>query len=126
VLIPGWLSLFVITVLFVRELFGIVFCLLFSGTLALSVWKLPNIVNDLLVKFLGTISCLYAIVDIKEDLIARTVATSDSSVIANMLHMPFLSVAIGVFWIILSVAALAGTSYLAFKSNKNDGGEVCE
>ena len=112
------LVVFLITVFYVREIFGIAFCLLFSGFLALSALKFPDIVNNLIVKFLGTVSCLYAIIDIKEDLIARTVASSDSSVIAGMLGMPFLSVVIGIFWIILSIAALAATSYFALKSSE--------
>lgn len=105
-----------ITALFVRDFFGVFFCLIFGAFLAISALKLSDLFNSLLLKFLGTVSCLYAIIDIKEDLIARTVASSDSYVIASMLGMPFLSVAIGVFWIILSIAALVGTSYYSFKS----------
>ncbi len=108
---------FLMTILYVRELFGFIFCMLFSIAMGISALKLPHKFNDLLVKFLGTASCLYAVVDIKDDLITRTVTGSDSYAIAEMLKMPFLSVPIGILWILISIGALVFTAFLAFKSD---------
>ena len=58
-------------------------------------------------KFLGMTSCLYVIIDIKEDLIDRSGVGSDADAIAHLLGVPALSVAIGVFWILLALAAFA-------------------
>ncbi len=105
----------IMTVLFVREPFGILFSLLFSITIAFSAFKMPETFNDLLVKFMGIVTCLYALLDIKDDLIARTVAGSDSHAIAEKFHMPFLSIPIGILWIIISISALLFTLIYAFK-----------
>ncbi|MDQ7823820.1 MAG: M50 family metallopeptidase [Candidatus Eremiobacteraeota bacterium] len=96
----------VLTALYVREPFGIVFCLLFGIFMLVAARFLPGSFNDWLLKFLGMTSCLYAVVDIKEDLIDRSGIGSDADAIANMLGFPGLSVAIGIAWILLALAIL--------------------
>ncbi len=64
--------------LFVRNLFGILFGLLFGLALLGAGRLLSPTVNDLLLKFLGLTSCLYAVIDIEEDLVVRTVPGSDA------------------------------------------------
>ncbi|HLP61563.1 MAG TPA: M50 family metallopeptidase, partial [Candidatus Deferrimicrobium sp.] len=75
-------------------LFGIVFC--FSFTLFLFAahrWFAPMF-HKIFLKFLGLTSCLYVLIDIKEDLIDRTGIGSDADRIAQMMGMPGLSVVI--------------------------------
>jgi hypothetical protein len=94
-------TVLVVTLLFVRTLFGLLFGALFGlGMLAVA-WLLPLAVNDLLLKFLGLTSMLYAVIDIKEDLISRTVPGSDAYAMAQILPLP--PVLWGVLWIVVAV-----------------------
>jgi len=101
-------SLLLLTVFYVREPFGLFFCLLFSAFMCVSFLFLPDSVNDVLFKFLGMASCLYAIVDIKEDLIDRSGIGSDADRIAQLLGAPpWVSIAIGLLWACFAVAVVA-------------------
>jgi hypothetical protein len=95
-----------LTLFFIRLPFGIMFCLLFSALMFCAFRFLPDWANDMLIKFLGMASCLYAIVDIKEDLIDRSGIGSDADRIAQLLGMPGLSVVIGILWIFFALAVV--------------------
>lgn len=97
------------------ELFGIIFCFAFAIILFAGVKWLPDKFHDLFLKFLGLTSCLYVIIDIKEDLIDRTNIGSDADAIAGMLGNPSLSVPIGISWIVLAVIILFITFRIAYK-----------
>lgn len=90
-----------ITLLFVRTMFGVAFGLVFGALMVASGKYLPEEVNDLLLKFLGLTSSLYAIFDIKDDLISRTVPGSDAYAMSQELFLP--PVFWGVLWIIIAV-----------------------
>ncbi len=99
--------LMLLALLYIRNGFGFLFTAGFGGALiAISVFA-PHRFVDGLMKFLGMTSCLYVIIDIKEDLIDRSGVGSDADAIAHLLGVPALSVAIGVFWILLALAAFA-------------------
>ena len=100
------LMVLVLALLFVRELFGFVFCIIFSVLMCAVSRFMPDWFNDCLIKFIGMASCLYAIVDIKEDLIDRSGIGSDADAIADIIGIPKLSVVIGVIWIILACLIL--------------------
>ncbi len=108
-------------IMWIRDLFPVVFCTLFGGAMILLGTKLSEDLNSLALKYLGTVSCMYSLVDIPDDLIFRTVTNagngvgSDSYAIASALGMPFLSVPIGILWMIMSVAALWQTYKIAMK-----------
>jgi hypothetical protein len=92
-----------LSLIFVRSLFGLAFGLGFGlALLAVALW-LPAAVNDLLLKFLGLTSVLYAVIDIKEDLISRTVPGSDAYAMSRELFLP--PVFWGVLWIAIALAA---------------------
>jgi hypothetical protein len=105
------LALLVLTIVFVRTLFGIGFGLLFGTALVLVASWLPGAVNDLLLRFLGLASVLYAVIDIKEDLISRSVPGSDAYAMSRELFLP--PVFWGVLWMVLALAAAALFLYLA-------------
>jgi hypothetical protein len=65
----------------------------------------------------GLISCLYAIIDIKEDIIDRSGIGSDADRIARLLGVPGLSMAIGISWIVLAVLILVFTLKVSFKKS---------
>ncbi len=94
---------------FVRPIvsFGMGFTLLFGAALFLLGKHAGEAVNDISLRILGLTSCLYAVFDIKDDLITRTVPISDAYRMSELLvFVP--SKVVGVAWIIL---ALLGTGY---------------
>lgn len=95
------LSFFVIKT---GELFGIIFTFGFSAVMILAFYFLKNTFHDYMLKFLGLSSCLYAVVDIKSDLIDRSGIGSDADAIAKLTGLP--SVGVGIFWIILAAGML--------------------
>ena len=107
------LSFFVIKT---GELFGILFCFAFALLLLAAVKWLSDAFHDIFLKFLGLTSCLYVVIDIKEDLIDRSGIGSDADAIAGMMGIPQLSVAIGVAWIVLALIILGFTLKASYKS----------
>jgi len=100
-----------VTLLYVRGWFGFVFGLLFGLALvALSLFAAETW-NDWTLKFLGLTSVLYAFIDIKEDLVSRTVPGSDAYVMAKRLFLP--PVFWGVLWLLLALAAAVFFLFLA-------------
>lgn len=110
--------IFFITILYVRAPFGLIFCILFSLALWFLSVKLKYEVTEFILRFMATTSCLYALIDISEDLVTRTVVGSDSYQIASMIGIPALSVPIGIFWILLSAIACFFTLYVTFAEPK--------
>jgi len=103
-----------LSLVFVRSLFGIAFGLGFGAALLAVARWLPAAVNDVVLKFLGLTSVLYAVVDIKEDLISRTVPGSDAYAMSQMLFLP--PVFWGVLWILIALAAAAFFLWVAARS----------
>jgi hypothetical protein len=105
------LSVLALTIVFVRTLFGIGFGLVFGTALVCSARWLPQAVNDMLLRFLGLASVLYAVIDIKEDLVSRTVPGSDAYAMSRELFLP--PVFWGLLWMALAVVAAGVFLYLA-------------
>ncbi len=91
--------------LFVRNLFGMVFGVAFGLVLVGAGKFLSPRINDFMLKFLGLTSCLYAVLDIKEDLVSRTVPGSDAYQMSQVLFLP--PVFWGVLWMGVSVVVSA-------------------
>jgi len=94
-------AVIVITLLYVRNLFGIAFGLLFAFGMIAAGKLLSEQINDLLLKFIGMTSSLYAIIDIKEDLISRTVRGSDAYQMSKIFGLP--PEFWGVLWILIAI-----------------------
>jgi hypothetical protein len=103
--VVGVLGAFVllVAVLYVRNLFGVIFTGLFGAALIVSARQLPprGIANVLLA--LGLTSALYALLDIRSDIIARPHVRSDAAMLADLTGVPVL--VWGFLWIGLAVAA---------------------
>jgi len=97
----GWL-LIAVTLIWVRNPTGFVFGLLFGGGLLVFAEKFGEWACDQLLRWIGLTSSLYVILDIKDDLIDRTVAGSDAYKLAEMFHLP--PVLVGVAWLLLALA----------------------
>jgi hypothetical protein len=77
--------LLAVTLLWVRNLFGVGLCI-GTGLALLAMAKYAtDFVCDQFLKFLGLTSCFYVLLDIKSDLIDRSISCSDASKLAEML-----------------------------------------
>lgn len=90
------------TILFVRSGFGIVFGLLFGFALIGAAKYLPMGLQTIVLTVLGLTSCLYAILDIKSDILDRPEIRSDARMLAELTGIP--TVLWGLLWIALALA----------------------
>jgi len=97
----------VVTVLYVRTIFGIVYGLATGTALLYVASKLSPRVSEVLLAAIGVVSCLYAVWDVASDVLLRESAGSDASALA--LITPFPAVLWGLAWVAVSIAALALT-----------------
>ena len=89
-------ALVAVTLVYVRSAFGLASGLLFGFLLVLAGVRLSEGFNDVLLSFLGLTSMLFALLDIRDDLVSRTVAGSDAAVFSQYLPLP--PVVWGVIW----------------------------
>ncbi len=86
-----------VTVVYVRNGFGILFGVAFGAGLIAASRRLPIQGNAVLLTALGLTSCLYAILDIKSDVLDRPEVMSDARMLAELTGVP--TVVWGVVWI---------------------------
>jgi hypothetical protein len=98
-----------LTALYVRSSFGVVFGVVFGLFLLASGWRLPEIWNRRLILVLGMTSCLYAVLDIKSDILDRPGAPSDAAMLADVTGIPTL------FWGALWIGIALGVCVLLFR-----------
>ena len=105
--VTGAVGLLVIglTLAYVRNLFGFWFGLAFGSVLFLGALRLSAAVNQGILLTLGLTSCLYAILDIKSDVLDRPELRSDAAMLGELTGIP--TVVWGVLWITVAVLASA-------------------
>ncbi|NNK49270.1 MAG: M50 family metallopeptidase [Gemmatimonadetes bacterium] len=86
-----------VTLLYVRNPFGLAFGLAFGAALLAAARYLSPVVNGRVLWALGLTSCLYAVLDIKSDVIDRPELRSDARMLAEMTGVP--TVVWGGLWI---------------------------
>lgn len=91
----------VVTVVFVRNAFGLIFGLTFGAAMLAAVRWLDARWLGLLLQYLGGMSCLYALVDVAQDLLTLEPRQTDAAILAGMTGIP--AIVWGVLW---SAAAL--------------------
>lgn len=108
--------LLLVTVVFIRPIigFGFGFGALFGLAMIVAGRLLPESVNDLVLKLVGLTSCLYAVLDIKSDIIDRSHLRSDARMLSELTLIP--TVAWGVIWI--AIATIAAIIFLVIASAK--------
>lgn len=108
--ITGTVGLFIglITLLYVRNAFGLVFGLGFGAALIAAARYLSPAINGRVLWALGLTSCLYAVLDIKSDILDRPELRSDARMLAEMTGVPtqiwgglWIAVAILVCWLLV-------------------------
>ncbi|MBI4865050.1 MAG: M50 family metallopeptidase [Candidatus Riflebacteria bacterium] len=120
--------LIVLSALYVRNTFGLAFCVAFGLLLIASGRWLPEAVNDFILRFLGMSSCLYSVVDLKRSLMAhwggwrpntgnaeldRIWSSSDADTLAALTGIPA-TVWWGLF-LLLGVGTFAVAAWLSVK-----------
>lgn len=91
----------VVSALYVRSLFGVVFGLFFGVALLAAGRRLTEIWNRRILLVLGLTSCLYAVLDIKSDVLDRPHLDSDARMLAGLTGVP--TAVWGVLWIGISL-----------------------
>jgi hypothetical protein len=94
-----------ITLFYVQSLAGWAVGLFFGFALIGAGLKLSDTLNDIMLSTIGLTSMLYAILDIKDDLISRTVQGSDAAQMSELIPLP--PVVWGCLWILIAIAGLA-------------------
>jgi hypothetical protein len=94
-------GLVMVTVLYVPGGFGLLFGLAFGTGLILSARFLSDQVNALILTGLGLTSCLYAILDIKSDVIDRPQLTSDAHMLFELTGVH--TIVWGLLWIAIGL-----------------------
>ena len=91
-------------------LFGIGF-----GVVLLAVgFFLPEVVNDWILRVIGVTSCLYAILDIKSDVLDRAHLRSDARMLSELTGLP--TEFWGILWILIAIGLTLWFLYLAGKT----------
>lgn len=103
----------VLTSLFVRSAFGILFGLAFGAFLLLAARYLEERGNRRLLTGLGLTSCLYAVLDIKSDVLDRPHLPSDAYMLAQLTGVPTL--VWGLLWITLALVVSGWLAMRAFR-----------
>jgi hypothetical protein len=98
------LMIVILSIMYVDGAFSLVMSSAFAAFLFFSPRFFNKTVNHYLIKFLGLTSCLYVIVDIKEDLITLAYRETDAQLLANLTKVP--SIYWGVLWLAVSVIVL--------------------
>jgi len=105
------LSIFLITFLYIRNSFGIIFGISFSFILFLLTFILPKKILEWILKFIGLVSCFYVLIDIKEDLFSNPPKGTD----ANLLYQ--ITGINAIFWAVLwGILALIAIIFFLRKS----------
>lgn len=73
-----------ITIFYIKVLFGILFTLSFAAILFIAPAVLSGTIYSYGLKLLGIISCCYVVVDIREDLFVSSVTSSDARILAGL------------------------------------------
>ena len=111
-------GMILISVLYLRNSFGFLFGVGFGGALILVGKFFSETINGWLLRVIGLTSCLYAILDIKSDVLDRSHLRSD----ARMLHeeiTPYIPTIVwGVLWIGIAIVVTLCVLYIAGKDRE--------
>ncbi len=103
-----------ITIGFGSNLFTYLFGIGFGVALILFGMFLPVIVNEWILRIIGITSCLYAILDIKSDVLDRSHLRSDARMLSEI--TPPSTELWGIIWIVIAIGLTFWFLYIAGKS----------
>jgi len=91
----GFLTI-AVTLLFVRNTFGMLFGIVFGAGLIVLTRFMSKALLETALQYLGAMSCLYALVDVKEDLLTLQPRLTDASILSGMTGVP--AIVWGIAW----------------------------
>ena len=103
-----------LTALYVRNGFGLLFGIVFGAALALAGQRLGPRICRAALRVLGLTSCLYAILDIKSDVLDRPHLRSDAAMLAEI--TPLSTTAWGFVWIGVALVVAAAAFRRAYRA----------
>ena len=115
---PGVIALIglftlVVTLMYVRTLFGFLYGLLAAAAFMLVASKLKPAASEILLAAIGVMSVLYAVWDIASDVLFRSIPSSDASALAALTGIP--AFVWGVLWVAASIWVIVAVLHrLAF------------
>lgn len=92
----------VVTLVYVRTLFGFGYGLLAGFAFLAVAARLPPAVSEVLLATIGATSALYAVWDVATDVLLRHAPESDAAALAQLTHVP--AAAWGLAWTLVSLA----------------------
>ena len=104
---PGWINSFIgmtviaLSLLYIRSDFGLLFGIFFGIALFIVAQKAAPAVNRATLFMLGLTSVLYAILDIKSDILDRPNSLSDARMLAELTGIP--TIVWGLAWISIAI-----------------------
>lgn len=110
-------AMLLLTLLYIREPFPIMFCVVGGLTLLVSARFLPRSVNDFILRVIGLTSMIYVPFDIFSDTLARSYLRSDARIIAESVGGPTLFW--GGLWLLISVVFLGLILRYSLRSPSN-------
>ena len=103
------IGVLIVTLAFVRNGFGIVFGVAFGAAMIALARFMPRQYLDIALLYLGAMSSLYAVVDVKEDLLTMQPRLTDAAILASMTGIP------AIVWGLLWTATSAVTLVILFR-----------
>ncbi len=94
----------VVTALYIREGFALVFCAATAALMLAGAWYLPRLAADLLLRVIGLASMIYVPYDIVSDTILRAGLRSDARMLAE--EIGGATLLWGGLWLIVSLAVI--------------------
>lgn len=116
------LGMILVSIFYVRNGFGLIFGIGFGGTLIVVGRFLSEPINDWLLRTIGLTSCLYAVLDIKSDVLDRAYLRSDAQMLAELTYIP--TIVWGVLWITIALVGALFFLYISGGTSRSyRGGE---
>jgi hypothetical protein len=109
----------VVTALFIRNAFGIIFGALFGLAMLLAARRLHEDWLTVTLQYLGAMSCLYALVDVKEDLLTLEHRVTDASIMASATGIP--AIVWGISWSLLALLVFVVVLRMIWRKHKAEG-----
>ncbi|MEP3630441.1 MAG: M50 family metallopeptidase [Hyphomicrobiales bacterium] len=106
-----------VAAIYSREMFPLLFCILFGVAMIVIAWFAHSLVSDLLLRIFGLVSMIYVPYDIFSDTIQRSHVRSDARVIAE--EIGGATVFWGGLWLLISVVVILVTIKFCLSDESN-------
>lgn len=119
------IGMIVISIGFGSDVFTYLFGIGFGVVLILFGIFLPEVVNDWMLRIIGVTSCLYAILDIKSDVLDRSHLRSDARMLSEEIGV-FSTEVWGILWIFIAIVLTIWFIYISGKPTSSTTTDVDE